>query len=341
MKQLEDSATTVASYTQAFASALEAAGVEPLSIFSAVGVGAQATSDPLKRISNTEVSQLFQASIEATANPYFGIEVGERMQPGNLHALGFAMLASVTLRDFYNRICNYYRVVSPNADFEQEEVEGASVLVARNVALSVCNETQDVWVTMMVRFLRFLYQKELNPLWIDMRRPVPAGGEKPFQDYFQCPLRFNCDELRIAIDSNIMDHELHGGSADLAQHHDQIVMQYLEKMDQKDVVNRVRRLITDELASGMLSKQGVAEKMNMSARNLQLKLAEQNTTFQETLDGTRLNLAAGYIEQSHLAITEIAYLLGFSDASNFTRAFRRWHDLSPSDYRAQRGISEK
>ena len=117
MSQLEDSATTVASYTQAFASALEAAGVEPQRIFSAVGVGSQVTSDPLKRISNTEVSQLFQASIEATANPYFGIEVGELMQPGNLHALGFAMLASVTLRDFYNRICKYYRVVSPNADF--------------------------------------------------------------------------------------------------------------------------------------------------------------------------------------------------------------------------------
>ena len=341
MSQLEDSATTVASYTQAFASALEAAGVDPQEIFSEVGVGAQVTSDPLKRISNAEVSQLFHASVRATGNPCFGIEVGERMQPGNLHALGFAMLASVTLRDFYNRVCNYYRVVSRNADFEQEEEDGASVLVARNLALSVCNETQDAWLTMMVRFLRFLYQQELNPLWIDLCRPAPVGGEQPFLDYFQCPVRFNCKELRIAIDSKIMDRELHGGSADLAQHHDQIVMQYLEKMEHKDVVNRVRRLITDELASGMLSKQGVAEKMNMSARNLQLKLAEQNTTFQETLDGTRQNLAAGYIEQSHLAITEIAYLLGFSDASNFTRAFRRWHGCSPSDYRAQRGISEK
>jgi AraC-like DNA-binding protein len=341
MSQLEDSATTVASYTQAFASALEAAGVDPQEIFSEVGVGAQVTSDPLKRISNAEVSQLFHASVRATGNPCFGIEVGERMQPGNLHALGFAMLASVTLRDFYNRVCNYYRVVSRNADFEQEEVDGASVLVARNLALSVCNETQDAWLTMMVRFLRFLYQQELNPLWIDLCRPVPAGGEQPFLNYFQCSVRFDCDELRIAIDSKIMDRELPGGSADLAQHHDQIVMQYLEKMEHKDVANRVRRLITDELSSGTLSKQGVAEKMNMSARNLQLKLAERNTTFQETLDGTRQNLAAGYIEQSHLAVTEIAYLLGFSDASNFTRAFRRWHGCSPSDYRAQRGISEK
>jgi AraC-like DNA-binding protein len=341
MSQVEDSPTTVASYTHAFASALEAAGVEPQTVFDEVGVGAQVTSDPLKRISNEDVSKLFAASIRATGNPCFGIEVGERLQPGNLHALGFAMLASVSLRDFYNRVCNYYRVVSQNANFEQEEIDGASVLVARNMASSVCDETQDAWVTMMVRFLRFLYPQELNPLWIELRRPIPQGGEQPFLDYFKCPVRFNSKEVRIGIDSRLMDREAPGGSADLAQHHDQIVMQYLEKMERKDVVNRVRRLITEELASGTLSKQGVAEKMHMSARNLQLKLAEKETTFQDTLDTTRQNLASGYIEQSHLAITEIAYLLGFSDASNFTRAFRRWHGVSPRDYRVQHNITDK
>jgi AraC-like DNA-binding protein len=336
MSQFEDSHTTVASYINAFASALEAAGIEPQAVFAEAGVAVQVTSDPLKRISNTDVTQLFQASIRATGNPYFGIEVGERMQPGNLHALGFAMLASVSLRDFYNRICNYYRVVSQNADFEQEEIDGASVLVARNVASSVCDETQDVWVTMMVRFLRFLYQQELNPLWIDLRRPVPETGEQPFLDYFKCPLKFSAGELRIAIDSSLMDRELLGGSADLAQHNDQIVMQYLDKMERKDIVNRVRKLIIEELASGTLSKASVAEKIHMSARNLQIKLAEKETTFQDTLDNTRQSLAAGYIEQSHLAITEIAYLLGFSDASNFTRAFRRWHGVSPREYREER-----
>ena len=110
-------------------------------------------------------------------------------------------------------------------------------------------------------------------------------------------------------------------------------MQYLEQMDRRDVVNRVRRHIIEGLAAGNLSKQDVANKMHMSPRNLQLKLAAEDTTFQDILDGTRRQLATGYMEQSHLAITEIAYLLGFSDASNFTRAFRRWFGMSPRDYR--------
>lgn len=332
--------TTMASYLQAFASALEARGKDPEIVFQEAGISIQATSDPLKRISEAEVGQLFQASIKATGDPCFGIAVGERMQPGNLHALGFGLLSSLTLRDFYERICNYYHVVSQSADFRCYDDAGASILAATNVASSVCYETRDAWVTMMVRFLRFLYQQEISPLWVEMSRPPLEGGGQPYLDYFGCPVRFGCAEDRIAMDSSIMDRKLSGANPDMAQHNDEIVVQYLAQIDRRDIVNRVRRHIIADLPSGTLTKQGVADKMHMSPRNLQLKLAANDTTFQDTLDGTRQNLAAGYIEQSQLAITEIAYLLGFSDASNFTRAFRRWHGVSPRQYRVERKIGE-
>jgi AraC-like DNA-binding protein len=339
MSQVFDNPTTVASYTQAFALALEAEGIDPQTVFDELDISHQATSDPFKRINNQDVSRLFRASIRATGNPYFGITVGERMQPGNLHALGFGMLASVNLRDFYNRICNYFHLVSQNAEFCQYEGEDVSVLVARGIAPSVCHESTDAWVTSMVRFMRDMYQQELNPKWLELTRPVPAKGEQPFLDFFNCPVHFDCQEIRIAMDTAVMDRNLPAASADLAQYHDQIVIQHLEKMDRKDIVNRVRRLIIEELSSGSLSKRSIADKLNMSTRNLQLKLTAKHTTFQQTLDTTRQNLAFGYIQQSHLAITEIAYMLGFTDASNFTRAFRRWHGRSPSEYRAQQKIS--
>jgi AraC-like DNA-binding protein len=332
--------TTMASYVQAFASALETRGIDPESVFNEAGISIRATSDPLKRISETDIGRLFQASVKATDDPCFGIAVGERMQPGNLHALGFGLLSSTTLRDFYERICNYYHVVSQSADFQSYDRDGESILAATNLASTVCYETRDAWVTMMVRFLRFLYQQEISPLWIELSRPLPEGGAQPYLDYFNCPVRFGCAEDRIAMDSSVMDRELSGANPDMAQHNDEIVVQYLAQMDRRDIVNRVRRHIIADLASGLLTKQGVADKMHMSPRNLQLKLAANDTTFQDTLDNTRQNLAAGYIEQSHLAITEIAYLLGFSDASNFTRAFRRWHGVSPRQYRVQRKIGE-
>ena len=69
-----------------------------------------------------------------------------------------------------------------------------------------------------------------------------------------------------------------------------------------------------------------------------MKLAAKSTSFQEILDGTRHSLALGYMDQSAISITEAAYLLGFSDVSNFTRAFKRWTGKSPREFRQSLGL---
>jgi AraC-like DNA-binding protein len=82
------------------------------------------------------------------------------------------------------------------------------------------------------------------------------------------------------------------------------------------------------------SQEEVAEILNVSARTLQRKLGDSGTTFKEILDETRHALALAYLSAPH-SVSEITYLLGFSCTSSFTRAFRRWTGLSPSDWRAR------
>ena len=69
-----------------------------------------------------------------------------------------------------------------------------------------------------------------------------------------------------------------------------------------------------------------------------MKLAARDTSFQDILDSTRKSLAIAYMEQSKTTITEAAYLLGFSEVSNFTRAFKRWTGKSPREFRRSLGI---
>ena len=77
----------------------------------------------------------------------------------------------------------------------------------------------------------------------------------------------------------------------------------------------------------------VAEKMAMSRANLQRKLQERDLTFSDLLDKTRLNLAKIHLEQKKLPMTEIAWLLAFSDQTAFSRSFKRWTGLTPIEYR--------
>jgi AraC-like DNA-binding protein len=145
---------------------------------------------------------------------------------------------------------------------------------------------------------------------------------------------FGQETLGLYFDLNTLRDPLAGASRELAQHNDQIVMQYLEKLNRDDIVNRVRAHIVTGLSGGNFSRVAIAASVNMSASTLQVKLARAGLSFQQMLDETRHELALGYIEQSRLLITEIAFMLGFSDLSNFIRAFKRWTGKSPTEFRS-------
>jgi AraC-like DNA-binding protein len=330
--------STIAAYAFAIATALEQSGVDPKGIFDQCDVPLQTTTDPLLRLTNIEISRLFKASVEATQDPTFGLRVGQSMHPGNLHALGYALMASTSLRDYAQRLVNYYKIVSQSANIHIAESADEFRIVTVVGASDICWETHDAFSALLVRFIRFIYNPDFNPLRVELMRPEPASHIQAYVDYFQCDILFDSPNVVFAIASDLVDKPLPGASKELAQMHDQTTMQYLKRMEKQDIINRVRTMIVEELSASAITKQRVADKLCMSSRSLQMKLAAKDTSFQEILDGTRHSLALGYMEQSAISITEAAYLLGFSDVSNFTRAFKRWTGKSPRDYRQSLGL---
>ena len=79
----------------------------------------------------------------------------------------------------------------------------------------------------------------------------------------------------------------------------------------------------------------LARELAMSTRTLQRKLREEQTTYQELLETLQQEVAVNYLQESNLTISEIAYLLGYSEPGVFTRAFKRWTGHSPTAYRQQ------
>jgi AraC-like DNA-binding protein len=99
-------------------------------------------------------------------------------------------------------------------------------------------------------------------------------------------------------------------------------------------------VIIDKLPSGEVSQDQVAPSLNMSARSLQRRLKSLGTTFRRLLDETRRELAESYIDDVETDLTEIAFLLGFSEHSAFSRAFKRWTGSAPSELRRKRTQSQ-
>ena len=107
-------------------------------------------------------------------------------------------------------------------------------------------------------------------------------------------------------------------------------------LSQDDLPTRCKAYLLGHLTSGVPTEAEVARELSLSRRSLQRRLSEFGLSFKAVVDATRHELALRYLDDPDKRVTEITFLLGFSEQSAFSRAFRRWQSQSPSAYRLAR-----
>jgi AraC-like DNA-binding protein len=121
----------------------------------------------------------------------------------------------------------------------------------------------------------------------------------------------------------------------LARSNDQVLDGMLRQLTESDIVSKIKRLVIDALPSGAPSEESIAEALHISPRTLNRRLADQDTSYRELLSEVRRDMAEKYIADPTIPIAEISYLLGFSEVSSFSRAFKRWTGEPPGTFRAK------
>ena len=175
----------------------------------------------------------------------------------------------------------------------------------------------------------------LSPQRVAFRRAAPADTG-PYEALFGCPVSFGADANRLLIGLAEADHPLPTGNRDLAAAHDRILVEQLARLDKSNVVARFRASLLERMTDGEFSEEDLARDLHMSRRSLQRRLAEAEATYQSLVDETRRDMALRYLEDPDQSATDVAFLLGYSRQSAFTRAFRRWTGMSPSKYRSSK-----
>ncbi|MES2129055.1 MAG: AraC family transcriptional regulator [Pseudomonadota bacterium] len=326
--------TTIGSYGLAVARALDACGVDSARIFAAVGIEGELTNDPMMRLPTETMTRLYRACVDVTNNPYFGLAVARHIHISNLHALGYALAASATLFDFCRRLERYMRLVSQVAEVSLAE-NGDEVTLRLRHVVPVCGETEDCFLAFLVLTMRQLHKPGFNPLRVGFNHPVPLEGGAPYGTLFRAPVMFDHGASELVLARDALHTPLVGSCPELAHVNDKIIIGYLAKLDKNDVITGVTQKIIELLPDGECNREKVASALCMSPAALHLKLTQRGTHFQELLDKTRMELACGYLQQAARSVTEVTFLLGFADTSNFTRAFKRWTGVSPTEFRQQ------
>lgn len=305
-----------------------------ISVFRAAGIPTELSTDPMSRLPTTAVTRLYRACVEVTHNPYFGLTVARFIQISTLHALGYALAASSTLMDFCRRLERYFRLASQVAKVSLVEADGKVYLRFEHL-VEVSAETEDAFFGFLVLTMRLLYKPGFNPVRVEFHRPMPREGAEPYEKLMRAPVSFSNAVGQLVFDRDDLIRALPGACPELAQVNDNISIDYLARLDKNDVVTGVTKKIIELLPDGDCDRDKVASALCMSPSTLQVKLLQRGTNFQQLLDDIRRELGCSYVRQPTRSVTEITFLLGFANTSNFTRAFKRWTGMSPTEFRHQ------
>ena len=312
---------------------IEAYGHDPEALYFDVGIDPDLLNKPGARIPYTLVNRLWAKATEIIDDPCFGLMAYKYWHPSYFHALGYAWLASHTLRDALNRFVRYLRIVSEKIFLKLEEGPDGLTLVLSYELLGMRVPAQiDMGMAMSIHICRLNFGEDLKPVAVNFMHAEPPCAEKYFE-LFKTSVRFSADRDSMTYSFADVDRYLMGANPQLARLNDQVMIEYLGKLNKDDIIDRVTAAIIDMLPSGGIADEKVAETLNMSVRSLQRRLKEVGSTFRTLLEAVRKDLASTYVRDPDIELVEVAFLLGFSDQSAFSRAFKRWTGNSPSEAR--------
>ncbi|MEA2078354.1 MAG: AraC family transcriptional regulator [Pseudomonadota bacterium] len=327
-------ATSISSVANLIDKALRTYGCDPEPLFTEAGIDHNVSFDPNARIPITKVQTLWKLSVEATGDQGFGLTAAEQFQPAALHGLGFAWLASDTLRDALGRLVRFSRLLNTyvKAYLDDSENTVDLVILGPEVWPNFVHAAADMGMATFLRMCQITVGAHIAPVCVILQRPTPPCVDR-FNAFFAAPIEYGAPDNRLCFEPHLVNQPLMTNNPELARINDQTVIDYLARFDRSTITMKVRAHIIEQLPSGTPNQASIADALHVSLRSLQRKLKDEEITFKTLLEDTRQKLAMQYLRAGHRSVGEIAYLLGFSEPGNFTRAFRRWTGYSPVEFR--------
>lgn len=328
----KDQATTVVSIASVLGQLLDHCGLDKIAIAKQAGIDMAIAYRPNDRVSTSMLQKVWKISLQQTQDECLGLTYATFIQPASLGGLGLSWITSDTLKDSINRLVRFQNSISTATDISLNELDDYYQIVVRSKIKHHVTVSMDAAVATLFQMCRITFGPELKVERVVIAHDQPENTEK-FNEFFGVKVEFGGSETQLIFAKSTFEQQLVSANPDLARMSDKTVIEYLKKFDKSNLSLQVRARIIEELNNGVPNQGKIAGSLNMSLRNLQRKLKGEKTNFKTILDETRSELSKQYLRGSDRSIIEVGFLLGFSEPSNFARAFRRWTGVSPHEYR--------
>jgi AraC-like DNA-binding protein len=313
-----------------------ARGVAPGTLLARARLRAADLEDPDARIFRPAFDRLIEEAVHASGDVNLGLHAAERTGEGQRlpDPLHYAVDSCATVGEQFGVLARYARLLHSDADVAFT-VDGTAARMTHDLPASRALARRHLgerWLGALVLLARRQAGAGFAPREVWFAHPA-TRDTSAHERIFRAPLRFEQPVDALVVGRDALDVRVRHGNLRLHRVLDAYLATLLPEAVPAEVSLLVRRRVRETSRGHPPAIETVAAALAMSPRTLQRRLAEEGTSYQELVSEVREDLARQHLTESRLSISEIAFLLGFSDVSSFHRAFKRWTHETPRAYR--------
>lgn len=315
--------------------AIKAAGGDPDRVLETVGLDRSVFSQSEGSIAVSLFAQILEEAARVTGDGCFGLHFGEHYNPKNIGPLIYVVLNSPTIAAGIENTARYLQILNQAAR--------TSLIIERDRAclrfspddllIHASRQHSEYVMAVALNTTRLMVGSQWAPQEVHFTHELSAPTPEHIR-IFRAPIVFGCLATAFVMDCEFLNRQVPAADPQLYA----ILKTYLERTlselpQEEELLSVVRRALAVAIRDGDPNLSRVAKQTGMSARSLQRRLSEYGLDFKKLVDDTRRRLALKYLEDLKDSLTEIAFMLGYSDLSAFNRAFKRWTGTAPLRYR--------
>lgn len=317
---------------------LEQYADEPVEqILAEVGLDLELFSDPENSITFKDVGRLLDVSAKKSGIAHFGLLVGQQPNPAALGHLGdlarYAPNAGSALYSMILHACLNDRGIATTI-----KIRNDTASLAQSIYVPVHTGIRHIYgasLAILCGLMRGLCGESWNPAEVRFSNSPPADI-KPYKSFFHAPIIFEAEEDALIFPERVLHHPL--PNPDEVQHRNALKrLTTIEAGLGIDLLEKIRSVLPPLIVSQNCKIQQIADMLSMHPRTLNRRLKAHNTSFRQIVGETRYDIAKHMLADDGIAILKISNTLGYAEASEFTRAFKRWSGMTPSVWRERYG----
>ena len=316
-------------------------GADVPALCRAIGFDPAATAGPDARVPVATIQRLWPLVVEATRDPHFDLHLGGLFNFSTAGTLAYVLMHAPTLGAAIAQLCRYQDVACQGVRAYQTpaaEWPGGSWLHVELTSPAIIHPRYVLNSELSIYLAAFgtLTGQPVAPRAVRLAYPRPADTREHERAFGTAALAFGAATTAVAFDAATLARSvLHANPAlfPLFEQHAAALLAQLPTNQPPGLVERVRGEIVRQLKGEAPTLAAVADRLHLGVRTLQLKLREAGHTYQQLLDNVRSELAQRHLREPHLSITDVAFLLGYSEPSVFVRSFKKWTGQTPGAFR--------